>query len=494
MSASLRSSSGSPRAARRRQQAGFTMIELTVALVAGLIVAMGIVGLSREATNTFNEEARTTAAEAGLRIAIERLRADVQRAGYMSTGNILVDPGVAHVPGSLPGLGNAPAYRPVAAAPAGAAGAVGMFGLQNLASLYWLDNGSAVNNIGLSATQSPALTPDLIQIAGNMTTSEQFDVQMVAANNAACAAGGTRITLYPNSAAMLRTLGGAVTAANSSALGVVLQNIFAPDAGGSSYLLRLVDKTGHAQFLATCPTAGANLAAGIDASLNPYVTVDGGNTPVLYATAGANNISTVGGVSGFCAGCMVNPVQIVQWEITNSSGGGTDTEPTPNINIGYLPLMKTADTDKYDLMRSFLNAQGNIVAATSEVVAEYAVDLSFAFTGDNGTSLAPAATTSVTSCAFEQGACNAAWAQQAYAAVEPQGPQRIRSVRARLTTRAALPDRSAPIAITPPQYGTQTFTYRYSLPAGVYPPPFTYARARTVSTEVALPNLSRNFY
>jgi type II secretory pathway pseudopilin PulG len=490
MSACRLPCSGSSPTAKRQRQAGFTMIELTVSLVAGLIVAMGIIGLSREATNTFNEEARTTAAEAGLRVAIERLRADVQRAGYMSTGNILRDPSVAHVPGLLPGAGNAAGYLPVAGAPAGGAGAVGMFGLQNLAALYWLDNGSSGNNVGLSASQTPALTPDLIQIAGNMTTSEQFDVQMVASTNAACAAGGTVITLYPNSAAMLRTLGGTPTAGNVP----VLQSIFAPDPG-SSFLLRLVDKTGHAQFLATCPTTvGAFATTGIDASQNPFVRVDGGNTPVLYATAGANNISTVGGVSGFCAGCMVNPVQIVQWEITNSSGGGTDTEPNQNVNIGFLPLTQAADTDKYDLMRSFLDAKGNIVANTSEVVAEYAVDLSFAFTGDNGTSLVPAGTTSVTSCAFDQGACNAAWAQQAYAAVPPQGPQRIRSVRARLTTRAALPDRSATIAITPAQYGTQTFLYRYSLPAGVYPPPFTYARARTVSTEVSLPNLSRNFY
>lgn len=498
MSACRPPCSGSLRTAKRRRQVGFTMIELTVSLVAGLIVAMGIIGLSREATNTFNEEARTTAAEAGLRVAMERLRADVQRAGYMSTGNILRDPGVAHVPGLLPGAGNpgnAAGYIPVAGAPAGGAGAVGMFGLENLAALYWLDSGSTGNNIPLSASQTPALTPDLIQIAGNMTTSEQFDVQMVAQANAACAAGGTIITLYPNSAAMLRTLNGTVpNAGNVSALSPILQNIFAPDPN-SRFLLRLLDKTGHAQFLATCPTAGANWAAGFDAGLNPYVRVDGSNTPVLYATAGAGNISTVGGVSGFCAGCTVNPVQIVQWEITNSTGGGTHTEPGQNNSIGYLPLTNAADPDKYDLMRSFLDASGNIVTSTSEVVAEYAVDLSFAFTGDNSTtSLAPAGTTSVTSCAFDDGACNAAWAQQAYAAIPPQGPQRIRSVRARLTTRATLPDRSGPIAIAPAQYGTQTFLYRYSLPAGVYPPPFTYARARTVSTEVSLPNLMRNFY
>ena len=45
-------------------QSGFTLIELTVSLVAGLIVALGIMALSREATRTFNEEARGSAAEA----------------------------------------------------------------------------------------------------------------------------------------------------------------------------------------------------------------------------------------------------------------------------------------------------------------------------------------------------------------------------------------------------------------------------------------------
>ena len=75
--------------------AGFTLVELTVALVAGLIVAIGIVGLSREATATFHEEMRSSAAEATLRAAVDRLRADLQRASYMSTPNIVSDPKVA---------------------------------------------------------------------------------------------------------------------------------------------------------------------------------------------------------------------------------------------------------------------------------------------------------------------------------------------------------------------------------------------------------------
>ena len=65
----------------RRSPAGFTLIEVTVSLAAGLLVALGIVALSREATRTFHEEVRSSAAEATLRTAVDRLRSDLQRAG-----------------------------------------------------------------------------------------------------------------------------------------------------------------------------------------------------------------------------------------------------------------------------------------------------------------------------------------------------------------------------------------------------------------------------
>lgn len=50
----------------RKRLSGFSIIELSVALTAGLIVTLGIVALSREATRTFHEEVRASAAEATL--------------------------------------------------------------------------------------------------------------------------------------------------------------------------------------------------------------------------------------------------------------------------------------------------------------------------------------------------------------------------------------------------------------------------------------------
>ncbi len=72
----------------------------------------------------------------------------------------------------------------------------------------------------------------------------------------------------------------------------------------------------------------------------------------------------------------------------------------------------------------------------------------------------------------------------------------IRSVRVRLVTRAAEPDRTLDVPVPNP---TPPYTYRYCvLPAGCDPLNLAgvlqYARARTLTAEVALPNQSRNYY
>ena len=59
-----------------------------VSLVAGLIVVIAVVGIARAATTTFYEAARMSSTEGAVRTASERLRQDLSRAAYMSTGNI----------------------------------------------------------------------------------------------------------------------------------------------------------------------------------------------------------------------------------------------------------------------------------------------------------------------------------------------------------------------------------------------------------------------
>ena len=232
---------------RRSSRSGFTLVELTVALVAGLIVAMGIVGLSHEATATFNEEVRTSAAESGLRTAVDRVRADLQRAGYMSTGNIMSDNMIATPAGqsNVWGIG------------------ANMHGLLQLAAIQLTENGSVTNNPGiatLSAAQSPALAPDLLLIGGNMTCAEQFDVQAVLPPAGNC----QQILLSPVSPAIYRVATAGL--ANIPLASAELNNAFAPVVGNGAtaqFMVRLLDDTGHSQYLATCQQADV---AGITAS------------------------------------------------------------------------------------------------------------------------------------------------------------------------------------------------------------------------------------
>ncbi len=159
------------------------------------------------------------------------------------------------------------------------------------------------------------------------------------------------------------------------------------------------------------------------------------------------------------------------------------------------------DPAKYDLVREYVDAKtGNPVLATMEVVAEYAVDLEFAFSVDAGTStLLPIMQTFPFDSAAKT-ANNAPWAQNIVlhppVAGVAIGPQMIRSVRVRLVTRAAEPDRTLDVGVLNP---TPPFTYRYCVLATGCDPMnlagvLQYARARTVTAEVALPNQARNYY
>ncbi len=443
----------------RAQGAGFTLVELLVALVAGLIVSLAIVGISKEATSTFHEETRVAGAEMQLRTALDRLRADLQRASYMSTGNILADPSVARSPGAL---GNA--RTPT-----------GMAGLRRLAGIR-LKNGGSAADTPLSSTTDNGLNPDAIELAGNFTSAEQ----LVVSGFGTSACGGQRLLLDVNSSPSMWRLLGMTEAGNAAgSYDQALQLAFQPITGlaggeggppvNGQFIVRVADDTGHFQYLATCATtAAASWGNGA-----PYVDLDP-STPVATAA----QLGTNGGVSGIGAGRLtVNPVQIVRWQI-----GGAVVNPT-------------GDPSKYDLTRQYVDVNGAPVGP-AELVAEYAVDLKFAFSVDSSTDPTGVGATQ-TVYAFDD-ATNATWAADVTdPAGKPQnpGPQRIRAVRVRLATRTSMPDRSQPLDAGP------NYTFRYCVAAApdggtatCTPGSTGWARARTIVTEVALTNQARMFY
>lgn len=70
---------------RRAGRRGFTLIELMVALGMTGVVAVGLYSLSAVSAQTFQQQQRVSEMQLRLRTALETLRADIQRAGYMAS-------------------------------------------------------------------------------------------------------------------------------------------------------------------------------------------------------------------------------------------------------------------------------------------------------------------------------------------------------------------------------------------------------------------------
>ena len=451
----------------RGRDQGFTLIELTVALVAGLAVVLGLMALSREASRTFNEEVRSTASEASLRTANDRLRADLSRAGFMSTGNIQTDPNVC-----LP-LGTAISTLTLPAQ------------IKTLQSILLYEgagaNAPTSQTSPLSASQNPVLAPDIILIAGNMTTAEQLPIlSMGAAPSGNC----TRIMLSPVSPALYR-----IAPPSSTQQAQDFTNAFQPVAG-KQFIARLVDETGHTQYLETC-NESSPAAAGIDGNGNFYVDI--APDTVVYAPSATQTKCGVGAQSSGHA--YINPVQVVRWEIAQAAVFEATSAAQYSNALGNLSAAYgTIDPNKYDLIRSYVDAVGNTLYASSELIAEYAVDFDFAFSIDSGTALAPSPST----FAFGDNTNNDAWTGSVSGSTSK--PQRLRDVRYRIVTRTALGDRTVNVAVSaPPQYHNGEYLYRYcinptsctkSSPDGT----FCWARTRTITGEASLPNLQSDYF
>lgn len=512
---------------------GFTLIELTVSLVAGLIVAMAVMGVSKEATNTFHEEVRVSAAEMGLRVAIERIRMDLARAAYMGTGNILGDPAVA-----IKVTPPAPASPTLSSYIGGAV----PYSLNYLSGIALHPERSSVinpldpahvppdlaarNQLQQVANQPAGapgpLSPDSIDIAGNFSTSDEYAVKVVRG----VAPPGNCSTAFALSVEMSTPAGWRLrnaetaSAAAGNPNGLALQAAFHPGGGtATSFLLKFTDWTGKTQYLVGC--AGG---FGAGTSYNP---IGGGNIPLamIYLSTNSTILTNVdtggaGGLTGYQAGiATVSPLEIVRWDIESQAqlAAQIGVAVQPPTYIYNATSLANVDASNFVLTRGYLDVSANcgngspcgVDPDTVEVVSEYAVDLKFGVTVDgyfNPACIAfPCPSTAPTYVAnpflnfrmdtLGNGAGNPYLAQVGIYNVN-FGPQRIRDVQVRLGIRSAFADRV--LDLYPPASSalSTAYLFRYQLDASSahFNPGLPFARVRESTTEVALPNQTRFYW
>jgi type II secretory pathway pseudopilin PulG len=433
---------------------GFTLVELMVSLTCGLIIGVAVVALSKEATNAFHEETRTATAEMQLRTAVERIRNDLLRASYQSSANIQTDPFIAKPPSQATNLADNTTFA----------------GLGQLAGVRLYPSGSLANTTKLSSlNDNQSLTPDAIRLSGNFTSTEAFPVRQLDAGTGAC--NGQRLWLNMDTPSMWRVR-------STPDPDATMRGMFQP-VTNEQFLVRIEDDTGHFQYVPTC--SGVATAGYVANGGTPTAWIDvvnSGAFKVLSSTDTAAN----GGASGWGGNLLVNPVQTVQWEIRPLDKGNAS-------DLAYTPIIQ-ADGLKFDLLRTYVNATGNLTAQT-EVIAEYAIDLKFGFSADLGL---PATNPRVLSVYGLSDANNAKIADDVTKGALVQ-PQRIRSVRVRVSTRAAIADRAAGLIAPKANAQQDLYPLRYCIiPGGCTVGENGWTRVRTTTTEVALPNQAKVFF
>jgi hypothetical protein len=417
------------RAASRDLTLGFTLVELMVALTGGLFVSVAVFMLAKQATGLYQSEARMSNATLGSVVGFERMRLDIERASFLTSPNVRRDPAVC--------------VRPDATWPAY---------LSHLAGIFI----EQTNTTGMPVQVANGIAPDQITLAGSYTSSDSFPAAVIQAS------GNNHIVQLDMRFGGIARLGYASMATANDQRALLL-TVF-----GQGRALRIVDTEGHEQYGTIEDVQGGAVATILLKQSLPSI---------VYRGQNANGKC---GVMGSGAQHVVNVVNFVRYSIRNMSA---DPRYAPLFQAGTTTAGAGAtpatDIGRTELVRDELDTSANVITGSSEVVSEFAVDLSFGVTvsqlaaGASGGQAEQLQT-------FAPGSATATWAGDTTNMGALTGPQRIRGVRARLSVRSREADREAAM---PALVGPGLF--RIGLGANGAAP---FARVRTVQADIAIRN------
>jgi hypothetical protein len=295
---------------------GFTLVELMVSMVAAMFVAIAVFTLAKHASGFAMRQSRVADATLQTVIGFERLKADIARAGFLSTPNIVRDPNIC---------------RNVASATYPSQ-------LQQLASVFI----EAVP-VGQLSTESTVngITPNRIVLAGSYDSPDLFVARTITQ------AATPVVFLSPTSLGMANI---GYAADGAAALARVFR---------AGRALRIVDDAGGVQFGTIVSVAGG-----------PNPTIVLAANPALEFRSGSGQKCGVRGHGND----FVNVVNFVRYDMRNLNDPGLLPQFQGMFPTGRGP---SYESTRRELVREELAVDGAPIPGTLELVAEYAVDLGF---------------------------------------------------------------------------------------------------------------------
>ncbi|MET0793679.1 MAG: type II secretion system protein, partial [Polyangiaceae bacterium] len=376
------------RARRVPRNAGFTLVELMVALTGGLFISLAVFALSRDSGRFYQNETRIANATVGGLLGFERLRADIARAGFLISPNAARDGRLCGSPGN---------DWPVA--------------LQNLAGIRVTTPVGNYPRLAANGRNPPALV-----LAGSYASSDLYSATSYTAGARIVFNLGNLYPDHPAQPALLR-LSGTEGWPTQSAVAAVFP------VGGA---LRIVQNGRQYYGIVSAVTGGKT----------PSVTIT--NVPPIQQL-GSGPGCGLNVIGSAASKATINTINFVRYQL------GVPTTVTGVAN--YQPLYAASnlgdaapgEAGRTELIRVEQALDGTDINGTEEIVAEYAVDFDVQITAavpgaGNPTLLVvpPSSTQFATYTGGTFGTANT--------------PELIRSVRVRLGVRSREGDRGVTIA------------------------------------------------
>lgn len=284
----------------RHSRAGFTLIELMVAMTAGAIAISSMFFISSASTHYFRVQQRLSNMQSSLRLAMDQLRRDVSRAGF----------------GGTPSQAFYAACNPTA----------GVVNVANFNALRVLNAASpaAVDPVGGHLVNGAAIHADVLRLFGNYSTSAEYAIGDVA---------GPVVSLQPQWMAFTRDFSNWAAAAPSTTTvdATAFNNAFFP-----GRVVRLRASDGSRFFSIVNGTS------------------PGATPPTVTVTPAVNPGSCAPLANG-----LINPASIMEYQVQNA---GVDTQHANAAASGINTQLVRRELDPTNLATVLPNTVPRIVA------------------------------------------------------------------------------------------------------------------------------------